>query len=67
MSAPSQFPEIRQATRAIELMGGKLGEVRKVELEELGDERHLVVIDKVSPTPEQYPRRPGIPTKRPLI
>jgi len=28
--------------------------------------RHLVVLDKASATPDQYPRRPGIPAKRPL-
>lgn len=27
----------------------------------------LVVVDKVAPTPPRYPRRPGIPAKRPLV
>jgi len=60
-------PEISQAAKAIGLLGGNLREVKKVELEEFADERWLIVIDKVSPTPQQYPRRPGIPTKRPLV
>jgi 16S rRNA (guanine527-N7)-methyltransferase len=30
------------------------------------DDRCLVIIDKVSPTPDRYPRRPGIPEKRPI-
>ncbi|MFC1993442.1 16S rRNA (guanine(527)-N(7))-methyltransferase RsmG [Chloroflexota bacterium] len=59
--------EISQAAKAINLLGGNLREVKKVELEELADERWLVVIDKVSPTPPQYPRRPGIPAKRPIL
>ena len=59
--------EISQSARAIELLGGKLREVKKVDLEEFADERWLVVIDKVAPTMEQYPRRPGIPAKRPLL
>ncbi len=58
--------EISQAARAIAILGGNLRQVRRVDLEELADERYLVVIDKVSPTPERYPRRPGIPAKRPL-
>jgi 16S rRNA (guanine527-N7)-methyltransferase len=58
--------ETNQAAGAINILGGRLGEVKPVELEEFGDERHLVVIDKVSPTPPQYPRRPGMPAKRPL-
>ena len=26
----------------------------------------LVVVEKVSPTPDRYPRRPGLPARRPL-
>ena len=58
--------EISQAARAIDILGGRLGEVKPVELEEFSDERYLVVIDKVAPSPPKYPRRPGIPAKRPL-
>jgi 16S rRNA (guanine527-N7)-methyltransferase len=58
--------EITQADRAIKLLGGRLWEVKKIELEELADERCLIVIDKISPTPEHYPRRPGVPGKKPL-
>jgi len=58
--------EISRAARAIELLGGNLREVKRIDLEEFADERWLVVIAKVSPTPAQYPRRPGIPAKRPL-
>ena len=58
--------EVKQAATAISLLGGKLRETKRVELEEFTDERYLVVIDKVSPTPPQYPRRPGMPKKRPL-
>ena len=58
--------EISQSARAIELLGGKLREVKRVALEEFAGERWLVIIDKTSPTPHQYPRRPGVPAKRPL-
>jgi 16S rRNA (guanine527-N7)-methyltransferase len=58
--------EVSQANKAIELLGGRLREVKRIELAEFTDERWLVVIDKVSPTPEVYPRRPGIPGGRPL-
>jgi len=59
--------EIRQAIKAIGLLGGRLREVKRVNLEEFTDKRQLVIIDKVSPTPQLYPRRPGIPEKRPLL
>ena len=59
-------PELSSAARAINTLGGNLREVKRVDLEEFADERWLVAIDKVSPTPPQYPRHPGIPAKRPI-
>ncbi len=59
--------EINQATRAITVLGGNLPEVKRIELEEFTDQHQLIVIKKISPTPDQYPRRPGIPAKRPLV
>lgn len=59
--------EIRQASKAISLLGGRLREMKRVNLEEFTDKRQLVIIDKVLPTPPKYPRRPGIPEKRPLL
>jgi len=59
--------EVNQATRAISILGGNLREVKKIDLAEFTDERWLVIIDKVLPTPKQYPRRPGIPAKKPLL
>jgi 16S rRNA (guanine527-N7)-methyltransferase len=59
--------EVARALKAIEVMGGKLREVKPVGLEELNDKRYLVIIDKVRPTPPEYPRRPGRPAKRPII
>ena len=58
--------EMNSARRAISVMGGKLVEIRPVELSEFPDNRVLVVIEKVAPTPEQYPRGSGLPVKKPL-
>jgi 16S rRNA (guanine527-N7)-methyltransferase len=58
--------EVQEAQRAISLMGGQTADVKKIELLEFADERWLVIIDKVSETPPQYPRRAGVPAKRPL-
>jgi len=59
--------EISQAGKAISLLGGNLREVKRIDLPEFTDERRLIIIDKLSPTPQLYPRRPGIPSKRPLV
>ncbi len=53
--------EVQDAQHAIHETGGTLGEVRPV-----GLTTSLVVIEKVSGTPDRFPRRPGIPAKRPL-
>jgi 16S rRNA (guanine527-N7)-methyltransferase len=58
--------EIDEAGEAINILGGRVKQMIRVEIEELSD-RALVVIDKAKPTPEKYPRRSGIPQKRPLL
>lgn len=57
--------EIERASQAISAVGGRLRDVLPVELPGLTG-RVLVVLEKVRPTPLEYPRRPGIPEKRPL-
>ncbi len=61
------YKELARAERAITTLGGQLREVHKVELEDLSGDFQLVVIDKISATPQKYPRRSGIPAKRPLV
>ena len=59
--------EVQQSLKAIAIMGGTLREVKPVALAELDDKRYLVIIEKLKLTPPQYPRRPGIPAKKPII
>ena len=58
--------ELREAERAIALLGGALERIEAVDDVEPGDPRWLVVLRKVTSSPSRYPRRPGIPAKRPL-
>jgi 16S rRNA (guanine527-N7)-methyltransferase len=58
--------EIGNATKAIAALGGKLDQVKEIRLEELGDVRYLVIVDKIESTPEKYPRRSGVPKRRPI-
>jgi 16S rRNA (guanine527-N7)-methyltransferase len=58
--------EIEAARNAIISLGGQVQEIFPVQVPELEATRHLVVLEKVSPTPAKYPRRPGMPAKRPL-
>lgn len=58
--------EVAAARAACAILGGEVREVRPVILPGMQGPRHLVVVEKVRPTPERYPRRPGMPHKRPL-
>lgn len=58
--------ELEQAQAAIKKLGGLVREAITFELPGLGELRTLVVIEKISPTPPSYPRRPGVPARNPL-
>ena len=58
--------EVSPAEPAMLLLGGRLNRLVPIELPGLAETRHLVVIDKVVCTPDEYPRSPGRPAKRPL-
>lgn len=58
--------EIRNAEKAIQILGGKLTEIKPVSLPFSDIVHHLIVIQKIKQTPTKYPRRAGIPTKKPL-
>jgi 16S rRNA (guanine527-N7)-methyltransferase len=58
--------ETQAAEYAVSILGGRVKRLISVELLGLAEARTLVVIEKVARTPSRYPRRPGIPAKRPL-
>jgi 16S rRNA (guanine527-N7)-methyltransferase len=58
--------ETRRAKNAIQTLGGRVREILPVKLGDLQDVRQLVVIDKVEPTPDIYPRAGGLPKSQPL-
>ena len=58
--------EVKDADHAIAVLGGQMRGIEMVELPGLRNPRSLLTIEKVSPTPERYPRRPGVPARRPL-
>ncbi|HTP02271.1 MAG TPA: 16S rRNA (guanine(527)-N(7))-methyltransferase RsmG [Anaerolineales bacterium] len=58
--------ETQSAEGAFKLLGGKLRQVVPVSLPGVVDDRFLILVDKVAATPPTYPRKPGIPIKRPL-
>ncbi len=59
--------ELERAEPAVRRLGGELVEVIRCADRYEFMNGSLVIISKVSPTPETFPRRPGIPSKRPLL
>jgi 16S rRNA (guanine527-N7)-methyltransferase len=57
--------DVAAAERAIGLMGGGAPEVR-VAPSRLRTSGTIVVVEKLRPTPDEYPRRPGLPSSKPL-
>lgn len=58
--------ETHAAEGALRILGGQVDQLISIELPTVVETRHLVVVDKVAATPSKYPRRSGIPAKRPL-
>ena len=58
--------EARAGAVAAEIVGLEVVEVRAVDPYSAAERRTLHVFRKVAPTPERFPRRPGMAVKRPL-
>lgn len=58
--------ETAAAATAITTLGGGEAALTAIRLPETEQPHTLIVISKVGPTDERYPRRVGIPAKRPL-
>jgi 16S rRNA (guanine527-N7)-methyltransferase len=56
--------EVAAMAPALDVLGGRLVEVRPYRLPGIDDTRHLVIVEKTAPTPPAYPRRPGVPERR---
>lgn len=59
-------PEVQAAANALGILGGRVRQVIPVNIAGLSGQRHLIVIKKIKSTPVQYPRRPGLPAKKPI-
>lgn len=66
MKGPCPREETEKAAGALDLLGGVVEETRYYTLPFSREKRSVVILRKTAPTPDKYPRRPGIPVKRPL-
>ncbi len=72
MKGPDAAQELQAAARAIAVLGGKVTDDRlltlPVEADYTGEkaERRLILVDKIAPTPQKYPRPSAKMAKQPL-
>lgn len=58
--------EWKDSRQALKTLGGEVVDVSPFFLPGLDDKRAVIYIKKIKPTPQSFPRRAGIPEKKPL-
>ncbi|MGI6702620.1 MAG: 16S rRNA (guanine(527)-N(7))-methyltransferase RsmG [Clostridia bacterium] len=66
MKGPGYIEEKDQAGRAIDVLGGRLSQVRRFCLPFTEITHYVMIIEKLKPTGSEYPRKAGRPAKKPL-
>ena len=66
LKGPKAADEVKEAEQALEELGGKVQSIKELVLPATEEKRTILVIEKIKNTPDKYPRKAGIPTKRPL-
>lgn len=66
MKGQNAAHEAADAAQAIDKLGGAVDRMIDLELPANMGARTLIIIKKVRPTPARYPRKPGIPGRKPL-
>ena len=59
--------EIDMAEAALRALGGRIAGIEKIDLEVFPEPRYLVLVEKTQATDDRYPRRPGVPARRPIL
>ena len=58
--------EIQKAGHAFAILGGEISEIVNLDLPNDSGKRTLIVMKKIAPTPDAFPRRAGMPSKKPI-
>lgn len=62
----NKIEEIKDAEKALKVLGGEIIEVKNFLLPESDIERNIIVIKKIKETPKEFPRKAGMPSKNPI-
>ena len=66
LKGPAVEDELKDCRNALGVLGGKLKEVIKVDIEDTDLKHNIVVVNKIKECPLSYPRKAGSITKKPL-
>ena len=67
MKARRAMDELAEAQAAIELLGGKIEQIKQPKLPDQDDVRVNVYLRKIRRTAVRFPRKAGLPKKKPLL
>lgn len=66
LKGPDAAQEIEQAQNALQILGGKVTAVIPITIPQTDLQHQLVLVEKIAPTPQRYPRKAGKISKKPL-
>ena len=66
MKGPDGKEELKESEKALDVLGGNVEEVKFFTLPYSDIERYLIIVRKCRHTPTNFPRKSGIPTKKPI-
>lgn len=66
MKGVTAYEERDASASALEALGGAAEDIVEVQLPGVTEPHYLVVVRKLRQTPNAYPRKPGVPAKKPL-
>lgn len=66
MKGSTAQTELADSAKALKILGGKFQQVVEIQLPGIEEQHTLIVIEKTRRTPAEYPRKAGLPGKKPL-
>lgn len=67
MKGSNAKEEIENASKALEILGGKIEKIEEIILPNSDIVRNIIIVRKIKTTPNKYPRKAGMATKEPII
>lgn len=67
LKGPGAEEELAQAAHALSELGGRADSIEPAPIPGRDWDHRIIRVIKTAPTPDRYPRKPGVPEKRPLF